>query len=130
MYQLLVDNSTLTPDVVANIDALYPVNDSTYGGPWHTGDMLYDRAETWYTDEVYLAPRRFFYEHGASLQPMWGYYFTEFIPGTPPALGGEFTRMQSLGAFSEPNGQYTTHPSYCSSLAQSLASQRPSSQIR
>jgi len=87
MYELVVDNSTLTPNVVAGIDDFFPVNDSTYGGPWHTGDMLYDRAESWYTDIMYLSPRRFFYEHGASLQPMWGYYFTEFIPGTSPALG-------------------------------------------
>ncbi|KAF8123482.1 alpha beta-hydrolase [Boletus edulis] len=87
MSKLVVDNSTLTPDILAGIDAFYPVNDNTYGGPWHTGDMLYDRAESWYTDEMYLAPKRFFFEHGTSFQPMWGYYFTEFIPGTSPALG-------------------------------------------
>ncbi|KIJ67043.1 hypothetical protein HYDPIDRAFT_109031 [Hydnomerulius pinastri MD-312] len=87
MYKLLVDNSTLTLNIVAGIDTFFPVNDSTYGGAWHTGDMLFDRAESWYTDNMFLGPRRFFYEHGASLQPMWGYYFTEFIPGNNPALG-------------------------------------------
>ncbi|KAF9223918.1 alpha beta-hydrolase [Gyrodon lividus] len=87
MSKLLVDNSTLTPNIVAGIDAFFPVNDSTYGGAWHTGDMLFDRAESWYTDNMFLAPRRFFYEHGAKLQPMWGYFFTEFIPGNSPDLG-------------------------------------------
>jgi carboxylesterase type B len=87
MHELIIDNSTLTPNIVGGIDDFFPANDSTYGGPWHTGDMLYDRAESWYTDMMYLSTRRFFYEYGASLQPMWGYYFTEFIPGTPPALG-------------------------------------------
>ncbi|KAG9314836.1 alpha beta-hydrolase [Chiua virens] len=85
--QTMVDNSTLTPNVIAGIDVVFPVNDSTYGGAWHTGDMLYDRTETWYTDATFLASRRFLFEHGASLQPMWGYYFAEFVPGTPPALG-------------------------------------------
>ncbi|KAH0832898.1 Alpha/Beta hydrolase protein [Lanmaoa asiatica] len=94
MYKLIVDNSTLTPNIVAGIDNLFPVNDSTYGGAWHTGDMLYDRAESWYTDNMYHASRRFLYDHGASLQPMWGYYFTEFIPGTSPALGGELMRIE------------------------------------
>ena len=105
---MIVDNSTLTPNVVAGIDEFYPVNDSTYGGPWHTGDMLYDRAESWYTDIMYLSPRRFFYEHGASLQPMWGYYFTEFIPGTSPALGGELCDSSVLlfAAFSEKSTVY------------------------
>ena len=96
MRQLVVDNSTLTPGDLAGIDHYFPVNDSTYGGPWHTGDMLYDRAESWYTDEMFLAPRRFFYEHGASLQPMWAYYFTQFIPGTSPALGGACMRLLVL----------------------------------
>ncbi|KAF8434092.1 alpha beta-hydrolase [Boletus edulis BED1] len=49
MSKLVVDNSTLTPDILAGIDAFYP--------------------------------------HGTSFQLMWGYYFTEFIPGTSPALG-------------------------------------------
>ncbi|KAF9230523.1 alpha beta-hydrolase [Melanogaster broomeanus] len=87
MSKLLVDNSTLKSNIVAGIDNVFPVNDTTYGGAWHTGDMLFDRAESWYTDNMFLAPRRFLYEHGAELQPMWGYYFTEFIPGNDPILG-------------------------------------------
>lgn len=89
MYKLIVDNSTLTLDVVADIDHFFSLNDSTYSGPWHTSDMLYDRAESWYTDNMYLTLRHFFYEYGASLQPTWGYYFTKFIPGTSPAFGGK-----------------------------------------
>ncbi|KAF9231006.1 alpha beta-hydrolase [Melanogaster broomeanus] len=70
MSKLLVDNSTLKSNIVAGIDNVFPVNDTT--------------AESWYTDNMFLAPRRFLYEHGAELQPMWGYYFTEFIPAMTP----------------------------------------------
>ncbi|KAH7912797.1 alpha beta-hydrolase [Hygrophoropsis aurantiaca] len=85
--ELVVDNSTLTSTVFDGINSYFPVNDSTYGGPWHTGDMLFDRAESWYTDNMFLGPRRFFFENTADYQPMYGYYFTEFIPGDNPDLG-------------------------------------------
>ncbi|KAH7928068.1 alpha beta-hydrolase [Leucogyrophana mollusca] len=85
--ELVIDNSTLTTTVIDGINSYFPVNDSTYGGPWHTGDMLFDRAESWYTDNMFLGPRRFFFENAAELQPMYGYYFTEFIPGNNPDLG-------------------------------------------
>ncbi|KAJ7581661.1 alpha/beta-hydrolase [Mycena floridula] len=84
---LVIDNSTLTSDVLDEFHELWPANDPSLGAPFNTGDSLFDRAEAWYTDEMFLAPRRLFFEHGASLQPMFAYYFAEFIPGNNPALG-------------------------------------------
>ncbi|KAJ7581662.1 alpha/beta-hydrolase [Mycena floridula] len=84
---LVIDNTTLTPDVLDKFHELWPANDPSLGAPFNTGDSLFDRAEAWYTDEMFLAPRRLFFEHGASLQPMFAYYFAEFIPGNNPALG-------------------------------------------
>jgi hypothetical protein len=85
---LVIDNSTLTPDILADIRKYYPPNDPTAGGPFHTGDSLYDRAASWYTDEMYLAPRRHFFDKAATLQPLFGYYFIEFIPGNDRTRGG------------------------------------------
>ncbi|KAF9007551.1 alpha/beta-hydrolase [Cyathus striatus] len=78
---LLIDNSTLTPDVLAEFRTLFPANDSAQGTPFNTGDSLFDRAAAWYGDEMFLAPRRMFFEHASSLQPTFGYHFREFIPG-------------------------------------------------
>ncbi|KII89856.1 hypothetical protein PLICRDRAFT_174676 [Plicaturopsis crispa FD-325 SS-3] len=83
----LIDNRTLTTDVLNKFVSLFPANDSTEGGPFNTGDSLFDRSEAWYTDLMFLAPRRAFFEKAASLQPMFAYYFTEFIPGNDPSLG-------------------------------------------
>jgi carboxylesterase type B len=84
---LVIDNSTLTSDVVNEFLTLFPANDPNLGAPFNTGDSLFDRASAWYTDEMFLGPRRFFFQHGSALQPMFGYYFTEFIPGNDIALG-------------------------------------------
>ena len=86
--QLILDNRTLTPGVLSEIDTLYPANDPTAGGPFHTGDSLFDRAESWYTDNMYLAPRRLFFDKAAALgQKLFTYFFTEFIPGNDPTFG-------------------------------------------
>jgi len=87
--QLILDNTTLTSDVLGEIDTLYPANDPTAGGPFHTGDSLFDRAESWYTDNMYLAPRRLFFDKAAPLssQPFFAYFFTEFIPTNNPVTG-------------------------------------------
>jgi carboxylesterase type B len=66
---------------------LWPANDLLLGAPFNTGDSLFDRAEAWYTDEMFLAPRRLFFENAASLQPMFAYYFKEFFPGDNVTLG-------------------------------------------
>ncbi|KAF9496649.1 alpha/beta-hydrolase [Pleurotus eryngii] len=65
----------------------FPADDSSLGAPFNTGDSLFDRAESWYTVQNYLGPRRLFFENAASRQPMFAYYFKEFIPGNNPDLG-------------------------------------------
>ena len=85
---LLIDPSTVTEDVFDTFNKLYPANDSSLGGPFNTGDSLYDRAEAWYSDNMFLSPRRLLFDKAASFQPLFGYFFTEFIPGEDPALGG------------------------------------------
>lgn len=84
----MIDPFTITKDVLDTIHELYPVNDSSLGAPFNTGDSLYDRASTWYTEEMILGPLRLLSATAAPLQPMYEYYFTEFIPGQDPALGG------------------------------------------
>ncbi|KAJ7690144.1 alpha/beta-hydrolase [Mycena rosella] len=84
---LVIDNSTITPDVYAKFLALYPANDPALGAPFNTGDSLFDRAAAWYTDIMFLAPRRNFIQHAAALQPTFAYHFREFIPGNDPSLG-------------------------------------------
>lgn len=85
---LILDNTTLTPGVLNEIHALYPANDSANGAPFNTGNSLFDRGAAWYTDNMFLAPRRLFFDKAASLQPVFGYHFTEFIPGNSITLGG------------------------------------------
>ncbi|KAF9068950.1 alpha/beta-hydrolase, partial [Rhodocollybia butyracea] len=84
---LVIDNSTLTNDVYNDILEMWPANDPLSGAPFNTGDSLFDRAEAWYTDEMFLAPRRLFFENAAPLQPMFAYYFREFYPGGNFTLG-------------------------------------------
>jgi len=84
---LVIDNSTIKPDIYAKTLALFPANDPALGAPFNTGDSLFDRAEAWYTDNMFLSPRRNFFQKASSMQPMFGYYFREFIPGDDPTLG-------------------------------------------
>jgi len=86
--QLILDNTTLTQDVLDEIHQLYPANDSSLGGRFNTGDSLFDRAEAWYTDNMYLAPRRLFFNKAAPTQKLFAYFFTEFFPGNSPTRGG------------------------------------------
>lgn len=87
---LVIDNSTITNDVINTFIAQYPANDPTEDAPFNTGDSLFDRAENWYTNQMFLSPRRFFFQHASALQPMFAYYFREFIPGNNPAFGGKY----------------------------------------
>ena len=87
---LILDNRTLTPDVLNEFNILFPANDSANGAPFNTGNSLFDRGEAWYTDNMFLAPRRLFFDKAASLQTLFGYHFTEFIPGNDITLGGNF----------------------------------------
>ena len=67
----------------------YPANDPAEGAPFNTGDSLFDRGEAWYTDQTFLSVRRFFFQHASTKQPMYAYYFREFIPGTDIVKGGK-----------------------------------------
>ena len=87
---LLIDPSTVTQSTFNTIHTLYPANDTSLGGPFHTGDDLFDRAEAWYTDNMYLAARRLLFGKAAPLQPLFAYFFKEFIPGNDPSLGGKY----------------------------------------
>ncbi|KAI0828958.1 alpha/beta-hydrolase [Trametes gibbosa] len=84
---LLIDPSTVTQDVFNTLNTLYPANDPALGAPFNTGDSLFDRAEAWYTDNMYLSPRRLLFNKAAPLQPLFGYSFREFIPGQDPSRG-------------------------------------------
>ncbi|KAF5349782.1 hypothetical protein D9758_010229 [Tetrapyrgos nigripes] len=84
---LFIDNSTITPDVYADSLRMYPANDMNLNAPFNTGDSLFDRATAWYTNAMFLSTRRLWFEHASRFQPMFGYFFTEFIPGNDPFFG-------------------------------------------
>ena len=86
--RLFIDPSTITEDVFDSINQFYPANDSSLGGVFNSGDSLFDRAEAWYTDNMYLSPRRLLFHKAAPLQPLFAYFFKEQIPGQDPTLGG------------------------------------------
>jgi len=87
--ELVIDNTTITQDVLDRFKELFPANDPTLGAPFNTGDSLFDRGEAWYTVQMFLSVRRLLFEHGALRQPMFAYYFTEFVPGGDPIRGGK-----------------------------------------
>ncbi|TFK95046.1 alpha/beta-hydrolase [Polyporus arcularius HHB13444] len=87
LKKLFIDPSTISQDVFDTINKLYPANDSSLGGAFNTGDSLFDRAEAWYTDNQYLSPRRLLFHKAAPLQPLFAYFFKEFIPGQDPTNG-------------------------------------------
>ncbi|KAG6885766.1 hypothetical protein C0992_004909 [Termitomyces sp. T32_za158] len=85
---LLIDNSTVTQPTFERLFELFPTT-ITRQIPFATGNELFDRGEAWYTDEMFVAPRRLFFEHAAPVQDVFAYHFTEFIPGNNVTLGGE-----------------------------------------
>ena len=84
-----IDESKVTQDVLYDIVNFYPAN--TEQLPFSTGDSLFDRAVAWYGDSMFLAPRRRFTDAAANLQPVFAYFFTEFVPGDSPKMGGAWT---------------------------------------
>jgi len=84
---LVIDNSTITNDVLNDFQNLFKANDLSNGQPFATGDSLFDRGEAWYTDNMFLGPRRDFVSQAAHTQPIFVYYFQELIPGNDPSLG-------------------------------------------
>lgn len=87
---------TLSPNVLNGLHHFFPANDSSLGGRFNTGDSLFDRSAAWFTDQMYLSPRRFFFDHAANLQPLFGYLFDEFYLGSNPQTGGESPLIKSL----------------------------------
>ncbi|EKM61504.1 uncharacterized protein PHACADRAFT_190673 [Phanerochaete carnosa HHB-10118-sp] len=84
---LLIDPSKVTNSTFDVLHTLYPANDSSLGGAFNTGDSLFDRGEAWYSDNMYLSARRLLFEKAAPFQPLFAYFFTEFIPGNNRTLG-------------------------------------------
>ena len=81
-----IDESNITQDTLDEIAHVYPANTEQLS--FSTGDSLFDRAAAWYGDSMFLAPRRRFTAAAAKLQPVFTYFFTEFVPGDSPKLGG------------------------------------------
>ena len=106
---LVIDNSTLTSDVVDKLVSFYPANDPSLGAPFNTGDSLYDRSAAWYTDQNFLSVRRSFFQRASSLQPMYAYYFTEFIPGNDITVGGMLTLLFTLHKIIDEYNSFLTH---------------------
>ncbi|TFK35561.1 alpha/beta-hydrolase [Crucibulum laeve] len=93
---LVIDNSTITTEVLDEFHRLYPANDPSLGAPFNQGDSLFDRASAWYTDIMFLAPTRLFSQHAAQLQPTYVYRFAEFILGNDPTFGVSHTSELQL----------------------------------
>lgn len=81
-----IDDSKITQDTLDEIVHAYPANTEQLSSS--TGDSLFDRVASWYGDSMFLAPRRRFTAAAAKLQPVFAYFFTEFVPGDSPELGG------------------------------------------
>ncbi|KZV96646.1 alpha/beta-hydrolase [Exidia glandulosa HHB12029] len=87
---LVLDGSTLSTSTVKTIQAMFPKDDPANGAPFNTGSSLFDRGAAFYTDEMYLGPRRLFFDKAATVQgmgPLFAYIFTEFTPGADPMFG-------------------------------------------
>ncbi|KAH9920258.1 alpha/beta-hydrolase [Epithele typhae] len=70
---LMIDPTPITQDLLDGIHQFYAANDSSLGA--------------WYTDNMYLAPRRLLFSKAAATQPIFAYFFKEFIPGEDPFFG-------------------------------------------
>ena len=98
---LLIDPSTVTNTTMSRIRGLYPANSTQNGAPHATGNSLFDRAAAWYTDNMFLGPRRLLFDRAAILgQKLFAYHFAEFYPGGNPTLGGT-----SLSQVAKPDAQ-------------------------
>lgn len=84
----MIDESKITQDTLDEIMHAYPANTEQLS--FSTGDSLFDRAAAWYGDSMFLAPQRRFIAAAAKLQPVFTYFFKEFVPGDSPELGGKW----------------------------------------
>ena len=106
-----MDGRTISNETLSNIHNLYAANDSSLGGPFHTGDSLFDRASAWYGDNMYLGPRRLFFEKAASLgQKLFAYYYQEFVSGMDPNFGGKM-KTSNRGGMREADRLSDSHRS-------------------
>jgi hypothetical protein len=98
----VIDESKITQDTLDEIVHAYPANTEQLS--FSTGDSLFDRAAAWYGDSMFLAPRRRFIAAAAKLQPVFTYFFKEFVPGDSPELGSKWAlrvlRSQGISEFS------------------------------
>ncbi|KAG6860435.1 hypothetical protein C0995_011203 [Termitomyces sp. Mi166 len=109
---LLIDNSTVTQATFDRFDELFP---TTIQVPFATGNELFDRAEAWYTAEMFLAPRRLFFEHAAPVQDVYAYLFGEFIPGNNITLGVEHESELPL-LFRLPTGEAAVEDDFSNTM--------------
>ena len=87
--EAVIDPSTISTNTLNRIRMIYPPNSTANGAPYSTGNSLFDRAAAWYTDNMFLAPRRLLFEKAAlSGQKLFAYHFAELYPGSNPVLGG------------------------------------------
>lgn len=93
----MIDPSKITNSTLDRIHELYPANSTMNGAPHATGDSLFDRAAAWYTDNMFLGPRRLLFDKAASLEhKLFAYHFAEVYPGSNPTLGGERSLLYGL----------------------------------
>lgn len=90
MRGLVLDGRTLSAATVRTVQAMFPKDDPANGAPFNTNSSLFDRGAAFYTDEMYLGPRRLFFDKAATVPgmgPLFGYIFMELAPGASPMFG-------------------------------------------
>jgi len=75
-------------------------NYSSFGAAFRadTRDLLYDRADAWHTDALFLSPKRWFSDEAAGLggKDVWTGSHLDFISGDLPTLRGFHNSALSL----------------------------------
>ncbi|KAG6809939.1 hypothetical protein H0H92_014005 [Tricholoma furcatifolium] len=85
---LLIDDSKLTDPVLTELANLFPDNLAFEEMiPFETGNEIFDRGAYWYGAQMFLGPRRLLFGAAADKQAIFGYHFTEFIPGNNITFG-------------------------------------------
>ncbi|KZV96659.1 alpha/beta-hydrolase [Exidia glandulosa HHB12029] len=87
---LVLDGRTISGSTVRTIQSMYPKDDPENGAPFNSNSSLFDRGAAFYTDEMFLGPRRLFFDKAATVEdmgPLFAYLFMEFEPGADPMRG-------------------------------------------
>ncbi|KAG6877442.1 hypothetical protein C0993_007250 [Termitomyces sp. T159_Od127] len=111
---LLIDSSTVTRPTFERLFELFPTS-TTKEIPFATGNELFDRGEAWYTDEMFVAPRRLFFEHAAPMQDVFAYRFAERVPGSNVTLGVAHAAELPL-IFSLPTGEAAVEDDFSTTM--------------